>query len=148
MKIRLANKFDIPELKRMLWNYHNSGSIKGLDVTNEDTGLRILTTILVGGGLALVSEKEPGKLTGMLLAVKVPFLWDQSKIVMNEIAYWVDEEHRGSTAGYRLLQKYTQFCDDFKDQNKIYTYTMSQMEGQNLDYSRFGFKPIEHTWSV
>ena len=58
MKIRLANKFDIPELKRMLWSYHDSGNIKGLDVTSEETGLRILTTILVGGGLALVAEKD------------------------------------------------------------------------------------------
>lgn len=148
MKIRVANKFDIPELKRMLWNYHDSGNIKGLDVTSEDTGLRILTTILVGGGLALVAEKEPGKLVGMLLAVKVPFLWDQTKIIMNEIAYWVDTEHRGSTAGYRLLQKYTELCDELKSNEKLFSYTMSQMNGQELDYSRFGFRPIETTWSV
>jgi GNAT superfamily N-acetyltransferase len=148
MKVRLANKFDIPELKRMLWNYHNSGSIKGLDVTNEDTGLRILTTILVGGGLAVVSEKEPGKLTGMLLAVKVPFLWDQNKIIMNEIAYWVDKEHRGGTSGYRLLQKYAELCDDMRTCGKLFNYTVSQMEGQKLDYSRFGFRPIETTWSI
>lgn len=148
MKVRLANKFDIPELKRMLWNYHDSGNIKGLDVTSEETGLRILTTILVGGGLALVAEKEPGKLVGMLLAVKIPFLWDQSKIIMNEIAYWVDKDSRGSTAGYRLLQKYSDLCSDMKSNEKLYSYTMSQMNGQNLDYTRFGFRPIETTWSV
>jgi N-acetylglutamate synthase-like GNAT family acetyltransferase len=148
MKIRLANKFDIPELKRMLWNYHNSGNIKGLDVTNEETGLRILTMILIGGGMALVAEKKPGQLVGMLLAVRVPFLWDQTKIVMNEIAYWVDEENRGSTAGYRLLQKYSDLCSDMKLDKKLFSYTMSQMDGQNLDYTRFGFKPIETTWSA
>jgi N-acetylglutamate synthase-like GNAT family acetyltransferase len=148
MKIRLANKFDIPELKRMLWNYHDSGSIKGLDVTNEEAGLRILTMILIGGGMALVAEKEPGQLVGMLLAVKVPFLWDNTKMIMNEIAYWVDTEHRGGTAGYRLLQKYTELCDELKGSDKLFSYTISQMNGQNLDYSRFGFRPIETTWSV
>ena len=147
MKIRKANKFDLPQLKQMLWNYHDSGNIKGLDITSEETGLRILSMILVGGGVALVSEKD-NVLTGMLLAVRSPFLWDNTKTIMTEIAYWVEPEHRGSTAGYRLLKEYVEYCDELKDLNKISNYTISQMEGQELNYSRFGFKPIEHTWSV
>jgi hypothetical protein len=131
----------------MLWHYHDSGSIKGLDIKSEETAMRILTTILVGGGMALVSEKD-NKLTGMLLAVKSPFLWDQSHYIMNEIAYWVEPEHRGSTAGYRLLKEYVKCCEDMRNQDKISNYTMSQMEGQSLDYTRFGMRPIEHTWSV
>jgi hypothetical protein len=134
-------------LKEMLWHYHDSGSIKGLDIKSEETAMRILTTILVGGGMALVSEKD-NKLTGMLLAVKSPFLWDQSHYIMNEIAYWVEPEHRGSTAGYRLLKEYVKCCEDMRNQDKISNYTMSQMEGQSLDYTRFGMRPIEHTWSV
>jgi GNAT superfamily N-acetyltransferase len=147
MKIRKANKFDLPQLKQMLWNYHDSGYIKGLDITSEETGLRILSMILAGGGVAFVSEKN-NVLTGMLLAVRTPFLWDNSKLIMNEIAYWVEPEHRGSSAGYRLLKEYVEFCDELKDLNRISNYTISQMEGQELNYSRFGFKPIEHTWSV
>jgi hypothetical protein len=147
MKIRKANKFDLPQLKQMLWNYHDSGSIEGLDISSEDTAVRILSMILAGGGVAFVSEKD-NVLTGMLLAVRTPFLWDNSKLIMNEIAYWVEPEHRGSTAGYRLLKEYVEFCDELKDLNKISNYTISQMEGQELNYSRFGFKPIEHTWSV
>lgn len=147
MKIRKANKFDLPQLKQMLWNYHDSGNIKGLDITSEETGLRILSMILAGGGVAFVSEKD-NVLTGMLLAVRTPFLWDNSKLIMNEIAYWVEPEHRGSSAGYRLLKEYVEFCDELKDLNRISNYTISQMEGQELNYSRFGFKPIEHTWSV
>ena len=145
--IRLANKFDIPQLLEMLWHYHDSGSIKGLDIKGEETLMRILTTILIGGGMALVSETD-NKLTGMLLAVKSPFLWDQSQYIMNEIAYWVEPEHRGSRAGYRLLKEYVKCCEDMRNQDKILNYTMSQMEGQRLDYTRFGMRPIEHTWSV
>jgi GNAT superfamily N-acetyltransferase len=147
MKIRKANKFDLPKLKQMLWNYHDCGNIKGLDITSEETGLRILSMILAGGGVALVSEKDD-ELTGMLLAVRSPFLWDNSKTIMTEIAYWVEPEHRGSSAGYRLLKEYVEYCDELKDLNKICNYTISQMEGQELNYSRFGFKPIEHTWSI
>jgi hypothetical protein len=146
MKVRLANKFDLPKLKEMLWNYHDSGSVK-VNVTNEETGVRILTHILIGGGLALVSEKDD-KVTGMLLAIKSPFLWDGTQFIMNEIAYWVEPEHRNSTAGYRLLKEYTNMCDTMLEEGKISNYTMSQMEGQSLDYSKFGLKPVEHTWSL
>ena len=144
--IRVANKFDMPRLIEMLWNYHNSGSIKGLEITNDRTATKILNIIFAGAGVALVSEKN-NEVTGMLLAICTPFMWDNSKLVMNEIAYWVEPEHRGSTAGYRLLKKYTEMCDEMRDNNRIVNYTLSQMEGQELDYSRFGFRPIEHTWS-
>jgi hypothetical protein len=144
--IRLANKFDMPKIIEMLWNYHDSGSIKGLDIENETTAIKILSVIFAGAGIALISEKD-NQPTGMLLAICTPFLWDNSKLVMNEIAYWVETEHRGSTAGYRLLKKYTELCDEMRDNGRIVNYTVSQLEGQQLDYSRFGFRPIEHTWS-
>jgi GNAT superfamily N-acetyltransferase len=146
MKIRQATKYDAKDIIEMLWHYHDSGNIDGLDVPDESTALKILTMILAGSGIALVAEKSTG-LVGMLLAFKAPFLWDNSKYTMNEIAYWVEPEHRGSTAGYRLLAEYVKYCDEQVDEGYITNYTMSQMNGQSLDYSRFGLKPIETTWS-
>ena len=147
MKIRLANKFDIPQLAEMLRHYRDSGTIKGLKVENEETGMKILTAIIVGMGVAIVSEKDD-KITGMLLAIKTPFMWDNTKLVMSELAYWVEPEHRGSTAGYRLISKYVEIADELMQKGVIMNYTLSQMAEQNLDYSRFGLKPIETTWSV
>ena len=145
--IRIANKFDVPQILDMLRNYRDSGKIYGVkDITDEATPIRILTHILAGGGLAYVDQKD-NELIGMLLAVKTPYLWDHSKFVMNEIVYWVEPEHRGSTTGYRLLSKYIEHCDNLVEDNVIVNYTMSQMEGQQLNYSRFGLRPIEHTWS-
>lgn len=145
--IRQANKFDIPQIVEMLRHYQGSGVVKSIKISNEETAMKILTYIIVGGGLALINEKQ-NKLTGMLLAIKTPFLWDNEKTIMSEIAYWVEPEYRGSSAGYRLLREYVSYCDGLKDEGKIASYTISQMEGQDLNYSRFGFKPIEHTWSV
>jgi len=39
-------------------------------------------------------------------------------------------------------------CEDLRDSGRIVNYTVSQLAGQELDYSRFGFKPIEQTWSI
>ena len=118
-----------------------------MSVKDDSTALMILTRILAGGGIALVSEKDK-TITGMLLAVKSPYLWDNSKFVMREIAYWVEEEYRGGNYGYRLLKEYVNHCNELKEQGKICNYTMSQLEGQTLDYSRFGFEPVEQTWRV
>jgi predicted acetyltransferase len=147
MKIRHATKYDARSIINMLWHYHDSGDIEGLNIADEQTALRVLTHILAGAGIALVAEKND-ELVGMLIAYKVPFLWDNSKYIMNEIAYWVELEHRGGTAGYRLLKEYVKECEQMKDDSMIANYTISQMEGQTLNYSRFGFKPIEHTWST
>lgn len=148
MKIRLATKFDMPEILDMLRNYRDSGIIPGVhDIQDVDTPIRILTYILAGGGLAYVSQKDK-QLTGMILAIKSPYLWDNKKFVMNEIVYWVEKNHRGTTAGYRLLTEYKNACQTLKDNNLIISYTLSQMEGQYLNYSRFGFRPIESTWSI
>ena len=148
MKIRSANKFDIPQILDMLRHYRDSGKIAGVeDIEDIATPMKILTYILVGGGCAIVSEQDM-KLTGMLLAIKVPYLWDHTKFVMNEVVYWVEESSRGSTAGYRLIHEYVKQCDELKDSEKIINYTISQMEGQTLNYSRFGFRPIESTWSI
>jgi hypothetical protein len=116
----------------------------GIDTDDETTPQRILNHIFAGGGIAIVHERE--SITGMLLAVMAPGLWDSSKIVMNEICLWVSPEHRG-TAGYRLINEYTRQCEQMKKQGTIMNYTLSQMAGQKLDYTRWGFAPTETTWS-
>ena len=147
MAIRSATKFDIPQIFNMLRHYRDANTIIKLDaIVDEDTPLAIMTYILAGAGIALVSETA-GTCTGMLLALKTPYLWDNTKYIMNEIVYWVEPEYRGTSAGYRLIKQYTEQCDDLKDSSAIINYTISQMEGQTLNYSRFGFKPIEHTWA-
>lgn len=144
--IKQMNKFDIPRVIEMLWNYHDSGSIPGLEINDDKSATQILTVIVAGGGIGLLAEKND-ELIGMLLALCVPYMWDKSKLVMTEIAYWVEPEHRGSTAGYRLLKEYLKICDEMKEQGRIHFCTMSQMEGQELNYSKFGLRPVEHTWS-
>lgn len=149
--IRTATKFDIPQIFDLLRHYRDAASMEGMniitDIENESTPLSIMTYILAGAGLALVNDLGDGKLSGMLLAVKTPHLWDQTKYIMSEICLWVDPEYRGGTAGFRLIKEYVDRCDQLKDQQQITNYTLSQMQGQSLKYERFGFKPTETTWS-
>lgn len=150
MKIRSATKFDVPQIFDLLRHYRDAGTVSGIagieEITSDETPAKIMSYILAGAGIALVAEVN-GHIGGMLLAVKSPQLWDHTKYVMQEICLWVDQEHRGTTAGYRLISEYVQACDELVDEGHITNYTISQMNGQTLKYERFGFKPTETLWS-
>jgi len=148
MKIRNATKFDMPQIFRMLRSYRDAGPSMVKDIDDEATPTKIMNHILVGGGIAIVYDAgvTGGGLHGMLLAVKTPSLWDASKFTMQEIVLWVDVLHRGTT-GHRMITEYVYQCNELKDQGHIESFTISQMHGSNLKYDRFGFKPVETTWS-
>lgn len=145
--IRQATRFDKPMIFQMLRNYRDSGSISIVeDLDNEPYIDSLMTHILAGAGQALVAEKN-NEVIGMLLAIKSPYIWDNDYFTINELAFWVEPEHRGGTAGYRLLKEYVDTCRTLKDEGKILSFTISRRAGTKLDYTKFGFEPVDETWS-
>ena len=62
---------------------------------------------VIEDGIVLVAERamEPiGCIAGMLS----PILFNPQKVALNEIFWWVAEEHRGSSAGAKLLLAFEQ----------------------------------------
>jgi RimJ/RimL family protein N-acetyltransferase len=101
---------------------------------------------MAGRGLALVAEKD-GKLAGILIGMIDSLIWDPDTRVLREIVYWVDEEYRGSTAGYRLLAQYVKECDEMVDSGRITAYSMVKMvNSPDLKFEKFGFKKTEEVW--
>ncbi len=153
MKVREANKFDVPDILELGHHaglYRGNGSIDSFMNSDtpdswRDAPLKIITHVLAGAGLAYVCEKDK-KVVGVLVAIKAPQLWDFNKYVMQEILFWVEPEYRGSTAAYRLLQAYVNECDTLKDNKQIMNYTMSIDANRKLNLNRMGFKHIEQVW--
>lgn len=147
MKIRTADRFDIPEIIRMMKNYREASPIPTLkDADNVPYVTNILTHIIIGRGVIFVAEQE-AKIIGMLIAIKNPNVWDPDIMVMNELAYWVEPDNRGSTAGYRLLDAYRRHCQDMMDKREIKFYTISKMvNSPDLNYGKFGFEKLEEMW--
>lgn len=145
--IRTATKFDIPYIVEMLRHYRDVTPWDILkECDNEEYIVKLLTQIFAGMGVIFLAEKD-NKIIGMLIAAKTPNIWDPNLYIMNELAYWVEPEHRGSTAGYRLIKQYTKYCDEMKQHNKIKGYTISKMSNSpDLDYSKFGFNKLEEMW--
>lgn len=147
MKIRHANKFDFPAIAAMLRRFKlNCPTDISINFDNETHVATVYAHIMAGRGLALVSEKD-GKLTGMLIGMIDSLIWDPDTRVLREIAYWVDEEYRGSTAGYRLLAQFVKEADELIENKRINAYSMVKMTNSpDLKFEKFGFKKTEEVW--
>jgi GNAT superfamily N-acetyltransferase len=149
MKIRVATKYDTPEICRMLRAYRSQTPWARLAQADNEPYIReILAHIFAGLGRIFIAERE-SQVTGMLIAVKNNNIWDPSLRVIDELAYWVDPEHRGSRAGYQLIRAYQLWAEELRSQGQIEAYTISKMsQGPDLNYQRLGFEKLEEKWRI
>jgi|TARA_R110000868_G_scaffold274814_1_gene534477 N-acetylglutamate synthase-like GNAT family acetyltransferase len=147
MKIREANKFDLPEVIAMLRDFRGHTPIDMMkDCDNEEYVNKMFHHILLGGGVAFIAEKD-GVAVGMIAGVKDHNIWDPDLKMLRELVFWVKEEHRGSTAGYKLIKAYNKKAEELIDEDKIKMYTMTKMTSSpDLDFSRFGYTKSEEVW--
>jgi N-acetylglutamate synthase-like GNAT family acetyltransferase len=145
--IRQANKFDMDAIVRMLKAYRDKAPTQFLkDSSNQEHIEKLLTNILAGAGFILVAEKDEA-VVGMVIAAQHPNIWNPDINQISEIAFWVDEEHRGGKAAHRLLHAYIQQCEELKQEKLIHFFSLSKMQNSpDLSYDKFGFEKLEETW--
>lgn len=130
----------------MLNSYRDASPLEFHKDTNEAHAGKIIDAVLLGAGVCFVAE-DSKDVYGMLLAIKNPNVWDPTVMALHELAYWVDPEMRGGSAGYKLLKTYADYAKEQKEKGAITYYTVSKMvTSPDLDYSRFGFSKLEEMW--
>lgn len=146
MKIRSANKFDLPHIIEMLKHFREQTPIELMrDCDNAEYINKLYHHIILGGGIALIAETD--KVIGMIIGVKDQNIWDPNMRILRELVYWVEPEHRNTTAGYRLLKEYNKQAQELVDEGKIKLFTMTKMvNSPDLDFSKFGYTKTEEVW--
>lgn len=146
--IRLANKFDLPEICRMLRDFRNQTPIPMMSQLDDDQYIAKIFNILInGGGLAIVSTNEDQTLNGMILGIINRSVWDPDLFILQEMVFWVDPEWRNTRVGYKLLKEYVEQSQELVDNGRISLYTMTKMiNSPDLKLDRFGFKKTEEVW--
>jgi GNAT superfamily N-acetyltransferase len=149
MNVRTADRFDTPDLIELLRHYRSATPWPRLADCDNETYIRtVLAHIFAGMGAIFVAEKA-GTMIGMLIAIRNNNIWDPDLYVLDELAYWVEPEHRGSRAGYRLIRAYQQYAEELKTSGKIEAYTISKMASSpDLNYGRLGFEKSEEKWRI
>ena len=147
MKIRTATKFDIITILEMIKSFASNTPIAQMrDSYDENYLTQLILHILAGRGVILLAEKNE-VVIGMLIGFIDKNIWDPNLLVMNELAYWVEPEHRKTSAAYRLIMEYNRVAKEMVENNRISMFTMSKMTNSpDLDYGRFGYRKIEEHW--
>ena len=145
--VRKAEQFDFPDIKRLMIDFANANPVKLLhqpDYSEQHTDA--VLTHLYEYGLMLVAE-EHNRVVGILLASVVADIWLPQVKRMSEIAWWVDETHRNTTAGARLLKKYVELGIEYQEQGIIQHFTLTTLASTpDLKLDKRGWKPIDYNW--
>lgn len=146
MRVRHATPFDIPALVDLLREYRSHTPLQFLNEADDEKYITtMLTEIISGKGVALVAEN--GDVFGMLIAGIHSSRWSPKHLLLTELAYWVEPEHRGGTAGYRLLAMYVAEAKQLKESGRICNFFISKMvNSPDLSYGKLGFEKLEEFW--
>jgi GNAT superfamily N-acetyltransferase len=145
--IKQANKFDMEAIVRMLKAYRDKAPAQFLrDSNNQEHIEKMINNIIAGAGFILLAIKDEDPV-GMVVAAQHPNIWNPEVTQVSEIAFWVDEKHRGGKSAHRLLHAYIQQCEEWKQKNRIQFFSLSKMvNSPDLSYEKFGFEKLEETW--
>ena len=132
---------------RMLKAYRDKAPAQFLrDSSNQEHIEKLITNILAGAGFILLAIKDEDPV-GMVIAAQHPNIWNPEVTQVSEIAFWIDEEHRGGKSAHRLLHAYIQQCEEWKQEKRIDFFSLSKMvNSPDLSYEKFGFEKLEETW--
>lgn len=145
--IRLANKFDLENIIEILKKYREDAPLSAMRKANNKEYIeKLISGIIAGAGFVLLAEKNK-QIIGVLIAAKFPNVWNPEAIQISELAYWVNPENRGSSAGYRLLETYIRRCEKMKADGEIEFFTISKMvNSPDLKFAKLGFSKLEENW--
>lgn len=145
--IRHATISDRPHILDMLYEFGDETPIKLLQapVMNDLYVMRTID-IIQRSGIVLVSETD-GEVSGMLMAQIVGDTWMPDRKYMKELCWYVRPQHRGSTAGYRLLKKYDEHCEKLMEKGVIRAYGLTTLSNSpQMDLEKRGWQRVETDW--
>lgn len=142
--IRLANKWDIPQLKELFTAYYQEHFPQYTDVPMANIE-KIMAMIISGAGVAVIDDHDTN-IRGAIIALACPNVWDPNRLVLTEILFYVKKEFRNGMSGGKLIKKYTDIGEEWKDSGRVVHYTISHTSKLKIDYSRWGYNEAETTW--
>jgi len=148
MKVRIATKFDLPDIYRMLRSFRNNTPIEFMkDCDNEPYIAKLFTTLLAGAGIVLVACNNEEKVVGIIAGIINSNIWEPEIKALRELIFWVDESSRGSSAGARLIKAYGEVAQQLIEKERIKIYTMTKMiNSPDLNFTRYGYRKSEEVW--
>ena len=147
MLIRKAIEHDFADIKRLMIDFANANPVRLLhNPEYSETHTDAVLTHLHHYGLMLVAE-DNNRVVGILLASVVADIWLPDIKRMSEIAWWVEESYRNTTAGARLLKKYVELGIEYQEMGVIQHFTLTTLASTpDMKLDKRGWTPIDYNW--
>lgn len=141
--IRQANKFDRANVIDMMQEFRKASGINQYeDLENIEYWENLFAQLIAGHGVIFL---EPDK--GLIMGLITKTIWCNKTFALQELAWYVKPEHRGSRTGYRLFKKFIEYAKKLKSDGRIDFFTMSKLNtSPDFDYGRFGFSKMDENW--
>ena len=147
MKIRTAQVKDYDDIKRLMIDFANHNPVEDLHNPQYDfVHVNAVIDHILKTGLALVAIGH-NRVIGMLLATMKGDLWLPHVKRMTEVAWWVEEAFRGTTAGARLLNRYVAIGLELKEKGMISSFTLTTLATTpDLKLEKRGWEAVDYNW--
>ena len=145
MSIRRATVDDLDAIVDMGQRFIAFGPL-GKYVTADREQLRAGVAAFLQVGAWFLAEIN-GRTVGMLACAVAPMWFAPHILVAHELAWWVDEEARGSSAAIRLVRAY----EEWAHEQGAHVVAMSQLVAENGEQvgrmlRKLGYEPSEMTY--
>lgn len=137
--MRCATKEDYPALILMAERFCAAACVE----FDRDSCLATLDQILSSD--MCVAFIDDG---AMLIGMAYPCYFNRTKILAQELCWWVDESRRGSTVGVRMLDSFERWAEE-KGASEIHMIALAAIDPDRVAniYKRRGYEAMEYTFS-
>jgi GNAT superfamily N-acetyltransferase len=102
MQIRAATAEDFERVLVPIRRFHEASGYKEIVEFDEASFRKTYDVLLGKSGVCLIAEAD-GEVVGVAGAMVYPFYWNSAHMTGQELFWWVNPEHRGSTLGKRMF---------------------------------------------
>jgi len=143
--VRFATEQDIPQLLRLCFMFQQEAKDTFKGFSKEITAANMETLIASDGGEILVLESDEGKLVGLLACTTGQFLFNDHTYAL-ELAFFVEQKHRGGTGAIKLLKTYEQWAEDMCVE-VVHLADITSVKSHKEMYERLGYIMTESAYS-
>jgi hypothetical protein len=140
--IRQATKADIPALVKIGQRFAEYYPCKA---KYNEAGVADSFAVIIDTGVILVAVKD-GVITGGVAGVLCPLWYSPETIIAQELAWWMEPEHRRGVDGIKILKAFEGWA---KEKNAtLISISDLQIDGQypiGILVERLGYKLTERT---
>jgi len=142
MKIRNAEHSDINSIVSLGIDCWSETRYSDFNLDIEKVSLFIATMIEYEDGIVLVAEDDNGVIVGGILAEIFTHFFGHTKAAL-DLTIFIDKEHRGSSAFYKLIKRYKNVAKDMGVEDIMVGISSNiKVEQTSKMFGKLGFKQI------